>query len=241
MVLVMCFSFSNAARLQNGFTLLELLVVVVILASLGGIASFRFELVVTEQLNRVVMMELSNIKSAILNFEKDTGERLEEVLSPANLGELFQKPEGTQEWDIATARGWRGPYLEKAGGVGYIDIGANLESNGAGNPLAGDYLLDVPAVADSFNHAAVFASDNKSLEHWYLNWVNEGIPVDIADQSRKDGESDIANFEQGRPYLVLDRRVTEKARVLSFGPNGIYEEGGGDDLVLCLYRSACSS
>lgn len=233
-------SLVDFARSKNGFTLLELLVVVVILSSLGGIASFRYESLMVAELNSVTEIELANIKSAILNFEKDTGRRPVMARSPADLGELFQKPVDLNDWNIMTARGWRGPYLEKAGAVGYVDIGADLQSDGTGSPVVGVYLLDVPAVADSFAHEAILSSDGGGSDHWYLNWVNNGIPVDSADESQMDGESMEADFEQGRPYLVFDIDELNLARVLSFGRNGVYEAGGGDDLVLCLYRSACS-
>ncbi|PCI49576.1 MAG: hypothetical protein COB51_04120 [Moraxellaceae bacterium] len=228
------------ARLKKGFTLLELLIVVVILSSLGGIASFRYESLLAAELNSVIEIELANIKCAILNFERDAGRRPVMARSPADLGELFQKPADLNGWNMVVARGWRGPYLEKAGAVGYVDIGAALQSDGVGSPVAGVYLLDVPAVADSFYHQAIFAGDDDGADHWYLNWVNDGIPVDSTDESRMDGESMEANYQQGRPYLVFDIDDLNLARVISFGRNGVYEAGGGDDLVLCLYRSACS-
>lgn len=229
----------GSSCVQQGFTLLELLVVVIILSSLGGIASFRYESLVANEFNRVAEMEMAHIKTALLNFEKDTGRRPIMTRSPADLGELLQRPLDTGHWDMVIARGWRGPYLEKAGAVGYVDLGAGLASDGTGNPVGGDYLVDVPAVADPFYHSPVFSNDGSGGTHWYFNWVNEGVPVDASDASRRDGESMQAKNPQGRPYLVLDMANLNAARVLSLGRNGVYEAGGGDDLVLCLYRSAC--
>ena len=63
-------------------------------------------------------------------------------------------------------------------------------------------------------------------------------------------------LEKGRPYLAFDLNLPYKARIVSMGPNGIYESGTvgnscssyvvpyddpndeqnpPDDLILCLY------
>jgi len=51
--------------------------------------------------------------------------------------------------------------------------------------------------------------------------------------------------QKGRPYLAFDLDDRGKARIVSMGPNGIYDSGtvtncssythATDDLILCLY------
>lgn len=217
---------------QRGMTLLELLVVVAIIASLAGVVVYRLEDLHVETKTSIAMVEMTKIKKALLQFERDTGRRPVTVRSPVDFAEFFQQPADLSAWNIALVRGWRGPYLDKPAAVGYVDLGDGLYTDGSGNPLAGAYILDVPAVADPFELSPLWAHDSTSNGHWYFNWISRGIP------GPTDGGT-TENPARGRPYALFDLNDAALARVVSFGPNGTYENGGGDDLVLCLYRSGC--
>lgn len=222
----------KACASQRGLSLLELLMVVGIIAILSGAVIYKLDDMRVYTLTNVALVEMSHIKKAVLQFEKDNGRRPSMTLSPVDLEEFFIRPADLNPWNIIHGRGWRGPYLDKPASVGYVDMGDGLQTDGSGSPIGDNYLTDIPAVADPFKHPPVLANDSSSNAHWYFNWITQGIP------GTTDGETE-ANDERGRPYALFDMDNSNKARIVSFGPNGRYEHGGGDDLVLCIFRSGC--
>lgn len=143
------------------------------------------------------------------------------VIDPLDAGEICADANKIMPWNINTARGWRGPYLKRAG-EGYVDIGDGLSQDGSGNPLTGTLLENVPAVADSFD-----AHPTGLAFQWHI-------------------QPDDARYgRHGRPYLVFDLG-NATARIVSMGPDGQYAgnntgdvclpKAGSDDLVLCLLR-----
>lgn len=113
-------AFSHRSR---GMTLLELLTVVVILATLGGAALFALSGAEQSAREDVRTIELVRIRDAVLRFRADTGQ------TPRLLAELMQSPDPADElggwwwrgagdpplpaarFDPATRLGWDGPYL----------------------------------------------------------------------------------------------------------------------------------
>lgn len=183
-------------------------------------------------------LELNQLREAILLFQDDFGHLPKQgVLSltsdggqvvppsqgsawfyhPANFYQLYQNPftdtgHVLENWSPDTRRGWRGPYISSHG-EGYVDIGANLQSDGSGSPTTGTLLSNIAAVADPFVAKPVGN---------YLTW-------------RFETNSPSLN-QWGRPYVLLDPDNPERARLVGFGPNRVYEGGLGDDIVVSLRR-----
>ncbi|MDP2683015.1 MAG: prepilin-type N-terminal cleavage/methylation domain-containing protein [Deltaproteobacteria bacterium] len=225
---------------KQGFTLLELLLIVAILAAVAAGAISAFNNVQEDATLRLANSEMLRIKDAILRFRQDTGYMPKQwpfrlvpdgsvpvpsqgaawFNSPANFSQLYDNPlSGTghalETWNQNTSRGWRGPYLTR-GGEGYVDIGDGLNADGTGSPTSGGPLNEVQGVADSFIARPVGS---------YLVWRTSsgGPPHD----------------RWGRPYLLFDLDNTN-VRIVCMGPNLIYESNstgaGGDDIVLYLLK-----
>lgn len=110
---------------QQGFTLLELLVVVSVLAALAGIAAVAMDGYEQEAQEQLVQVEMKRIANAIYRFKEDTGYFPEKGVFPSdspnansveeNLEWLFTSPtNGSTEilpWNPNSGRGWNGPYL----------------------------------------------------------------------------------------------------------------------------------
>lgn len=106
---------------QQGFTLLELLVVVSVLATLAGITAVAMDGYEQQSQEQLVEVEMQRIASAIYRFKEDTGYFPEEGVfsdegNDADFSWLFNSPRsGGNEilpWNINTGRGWHGPYLD---------------------------------------------------------------------------------------------------------------------------------
>lgn len=153
------------------------------------------------------------------NFWQLYQEPCKVVSDPLDAGEICSDADKIMPWNIDSGRGWRGPYLSRAG-EGYVDIGGDLNPDGLGDPLTGALLENVPAIADPFD-----ARPAGTVFQWHI-------------------QPDDERYERhGRPYLLFDLG-NDNARIVGLGVNGRYEDvnatdpcaPNGDDLVLCLLR-----
>lgn len=231
----------------SGFTLLELLVVVGIMAALAGVAYTASGSRIDDSKLIAVDSEMQNIRAALLRYKQDNFE-FPARSSVVDVEFLYdQIAAGASNWDPDYQRGWRGPYL-RSGDSGLVDIGDGVGLDGTGAPQAvvttastlqraipdpfvafpvevGEEKPDLGTICDDSPDA-----NNACLFDWrLLGQVNADDPI-----SRR-----------GRPYFLfdLDSEGAREARVVSLGPNGVYESSGlscpaaagGDDIVLCLY------
>jgi general secretion pathway protein G len=95
---------SHLARLsRNGFTILELLLVLVILAVLAGIVGSRFVGQSQSAKIKAAQTQLQNFKLALGRYEIDLGRY---PTSSEGLRVLVEKPSGQN------VKAWQGPYLD---------------------------------------------------------------------------------------------------------------------------------
>lgn len=248
---------------KRGFTLLELLVVTLILAIIGGGVILSLNNAEEDASFKIAQNEILEIKKAILQFKQDTGyfpkqgpfnlgidcsvpSNLAEqkFCSPVNFEQLYSRPdilaldpqEHLENWNQDTKRGWRGPYLNRQG-EGLVDIGADLNSNGSGYGTAGTVLNELKGVADPFVA--------KSVGSYFVWRIFPGdAPYNL----------------WGRPYLyIFDSNNLDHIRIIGLGPNGTYDcdrdsdtdcdgadinpildlcvpPSNADDIVLCIQQ-----
>ncbi|WP_169737374.1 type II secretion system protein [Desulfobulbus elongatus] len=245
---------------RQGFTLLELLVVLAILAAMAFIATGTFRGANERAEESLVRAEMQEIVKALRQFRQDTGyfprqgpfalgavgtlnivtdadlqtvahsgttaaERARWFNSPANFYQLLVGPllsnhvQGLEQWNAETGRGWRGPYLSGFRD-GCVDIGDDInpgQNEADGSPTAGVSIPDVNGLADPFLRRPV-AGGGVTVGNTLLDWSSLPRP------NRN------ALNQWGSPYLFL--QVDGRWSLVSMGPNGRYEQGGGDDIVL---------
>jgi len=209
---------------QAGFTLLELLVVLSVLAAVAGIGVLALGGVTQDTRAELVRAEMNQIANAIRRFRADTGywpkegvfvnDAIDEVDNPGSFSQLFVQPnDGSDDilpHDPASDSGWNGPYLRELDAV-TVTVGANLQPDGTGDPTVGTAQA-VNGVGDPFERAA---------EPPYFEWRNA------------DG-TEIARL--GRPYLYFIDGSAVLGCIapclLSMGENGQYDQGTADDIVI---------
>jgi type II secretory pathway pseudopilin PulG len=231
---------------RTRLSLLELLVVVSVMATVAGGVFVSMSGVEAKAATDLTARELHELKRAVLQFKADTGFLPKQgpfalaadggavplpaqgrawFESPANLSQLYENPlAGTghalEDWDPDRRRGWRGPYLPRAG-EGLVVVGDGLALDGSsGSPSAGALLAPVPGLADPFL--------TTSLGNGACAWTTwGGDPLD----------------RQGRPYLLLSLDDPVRARAVALGPDGRFEPtgsgltaAGSDDVGVYLQR-----
>jgi len=226
---------------SRGFTILELMMVVAILAAVSGAIIFSQGETLDDTNQRLAIVEMQAIKNALLRFKADIGRFPVTTKGPADFSALYEKPSGETDWNINTARGWRGPYLTR-NGEGLVDISDDLVSSGTGNPavISSTWREEVQSVADPFINWPAKDSAHRPCSN-----------ADADDDCLLDWRSqtdDPRHARWGRPYLLFELEIPDRARLMSMGPNGRYESAscagldcascspGGDDILLCLTR-----
>ena len=236
---------------QRGFTLLELLVVVGIMAIIAGSSIYASN---TNSLKKAadtaVMAEMHNIRKALLQYKTDNFEFPEKDKgrdSPADFAFLFSKQtyiddddnvvDVEDEWNNDYQKGWRGPYLT-SGDNGLVDIGDNLNFNGSGEPYDIDYNATnfQRGIPDPFSFPPVANNEDKSSTSPCIETkFNDKCLLDW----RRLGQTgvNVPLKKRGRPYLAFDLNIRDKARIVSMGPNGIYEseEINDEDELSCSF------
>lgn len=232
-----CLAHVKPFRPQGGFTLLELLVVVLVLAALGGGVLAAVGNTQEHAMQQTAFAEMQKVKTALLQYRRDTGE-FPAPAHPADFSALYQQG-GAPAWDAASARGWRGPYLSVLG-EGLVDIGDSLQNDGSGSPvlIVSAAHADTRAVADPFVARAVKNGSAMPCED------GEAGGACLLDFRTQAGEA--RHLRWGRPYLLFELNDPARARLVSMGADGVYAgppagdpcvpPAGSDDLVLCLAR-----
>lgn len=116
---------SNAKLDRRGFTLIELVIVIVVLGVLAGFAVPRFADMTSGSKVTATLDEMNGLKKAIIGnpsaiaggeyidrgFEGDIG------WAPSRLQDLAAKPDSLSTYNKLTRLGWNGPYIDSSGGA----------------------------------------------------------------------------------------------------------------------------
>ena len=129
---------------QGGFTLIELVIVIVVLGILAAVAIPRFSDMTDSSKINATKQELANLKRAIVGnphataggayvnrgFAGDIGSL------PSRLEDLVTKPDSIAAYNPLTRLGWNGPYMDGDGGAYLVDAwGASYTYQRAGRQI----------------------------------------------------------------------------------------------------------
>jgi general secretion pathway protein G len=133
---------------SSGFTLVELVVIVVVLGIIAAVAIPRIGAIVGTSKTNATKDEMRRLKTALVGsagddirgYENDVGSL------PPDLTGLVAKPGGVSDWDRFTQTGWNGPYisadddkyLQDAWGTNYIysQGSRTIKSVGSGDTIS---------------------------------------------------------------------------------------------------------
>jgi len=126
---------------ETGFTLIELVIIIVVLGVVAAVAIPRIGDIITGSKTNATKEEMMRLKSAIMGNPavtsggrfSDRGYRGDVGGFPPNLTALVTKPGGVAAWNPYTRLGWHGPYIDSTDG---------------------DYLRDAWGVAYAYDSAA---------------------------------------------------------------------------------------
>lgn len=144
-------------RAQQGFTLIEMIGVMAVIAILAAAATPKIFEAIEDAKVTAYMQEVQTIKQAVTRFYKDTGRWPTEIPSSnTNYYHQLMVNEGNSSGD--PIRGWNGPYLDR-------DI-ANQITNGEyqyiHNSSDANYICDINGDGTSDGSFLVYRSDGVS-------------------------------------------------------------------------------
>lgn len=118
---------------RRGFTLIEIVIIIVTLGILAAVAVPRFVDLTENSKVNATKQELMSLKRAIIGnpdvvaggeyvdrgFEGDVG------FVPSQLSDLVAKPDSVSPYNPLNRLGWNGPYMDSAGGDYTLDAWGN--------------------------------------------------------------------------------------------------------------------
>ncbi|MBL4848869.1 MAG: prepilin-type N-terminal cleavage/methylation domain-containing protein [Planctomycetes bacterium] len=228
--------------MRRGLTLVELLVVVAILATLAGTILASQEGVEAHAHQDLVRNELVELREAVLRFRRDTGYLPKQgpyalasqggevtvpagqtqadfeawFASPGNLNQLYVNPlagnANPRGWDPDLRRGWQGPYLGRSNRL--VSLGDGLRADGALDP-AGDEAHEGSRLVLVPGLADPFAkAPRASALGAVFAWTDTTGSLE----------------REGRPLLLFSLDDPDAARAVSCGADGDYTPRAVSDL-----------
>ncbi len=109
---------------QSGFTLVELVIIIVVLGILSAVVVPMFGNMINASKISATRGELDSLKRAIIGNPRliaggelvDRGYQGDVGLAPAQLADLVTKPGSVAAYNKITRLGWNGPYIENDNG-----------------------------------------------------------------------------------------------------------------------------
>lgn len=119
----------RAMKSESGFTLVELVIIIVVLGVVAAVAIPKIGDLITGSKTNATKEEMLRLKGAIMGNSaatsggrfSDRGYRGDVGSFPPNLTGLVTKPGGVAVWNPYTRLGWHGPYIDSTGGDYLLD------------------------------------------------------------------------------------------------------------------------
>ncbi len=248
--------YTRHLRTNKGFTLLELLVVVSILATMAGIGVRAIGGYIERAREDLVNTEMKNIGEAIVKFNSDTGyfpgeglfaSKNETNVDKSDFSFLFYPPvresaagqkkgEEILPWDMDEKRGWNGPYLT-------LDSIDYMRTEGCEKGEFKDDIRVFPVNANNREESnSIIALEDPFKSRARARQKTSSCFVNHADSQKFRWEKEKYT---GQPYLYETAFKNDRylecpengagcIALLSAGKNGTYENGNNDDVVKIL-------
>jgi len=147
----------TSVKNQQGFTLLELLTVVAIMAIISGMSLMSYGNTRSNSELQAVRVEMEQLKLAVMHYFKDQNIYVKDS-SPANIDFLTKL---SPSWDADYRKGWRGPYIKKSLITANYEIANSTKLNfsGDGDPTDADEsnpLIAISVKLDPYGQPYLF-------------------------------------------------------------------------------------
>jgi len=184
----------------SGFTIIELVVVVAILAALAGMVVPLLGATTDDSMLKATKVNLSHVRDVIMGNPERPGYFSDIGKLPEIMADLFIIPDGESPYNRNTRRGWRGPYVTNASGTYAIDVTRGFTSVYC---YAGLPTRDDPAILDAWRNPLVIQRpasgtvEQKSLFTRIVSAGPDGIintPINLLYPELSDRGDDIVIF-----------------------------------------------
>ncbi|WOO39497.1 type II secretion system protein [Rubellicoccus peritrichatus] len=191
--------FTLPIRVRRGFTIMELLVVLTILAAVGGgvVMTVSNGMSIVDGTGRSITHEEVATRATLLEIEKalmgngaEAGYYSHALELPTRIAGLLTDVDSLGAYNFATKRGWNGPYLFDSGAT----YGASTEAGDTDNFIATYGLDSDPAILDGWGKPIILQESDTSDARIVSAGPNQVIETDPNNAIDADRGDDIVQF-----------------------------------------------